>query len=402
MTSDSGDRETSEPEYSEPMRVLHVIGRMPGHGAERQLAGMLEAAHGRHWDATLCVLRSGDLLSSQLRERGIPVIELANNWAGDPRRLLQLRSLIGQFDVVHASLGGTTAFVQIVLMTMRNRPVLVASKRSAAPEPSLVRRTIHRAARRITQAYIGNSPDVVRSVCEVHHVSLERVSRVHNGLDTSIFRRGAMGLSVSPSDAPKDAVHAGLPNDHRNADVDTRGTPKKLGAVGRLHPAKGHDVLIAALPKVLADREVTVHIAGQGPLRDDLIRKSAGLPVTFEGFFDQPAQVADFLRSLDLFVMPSRVEGIPNALIEAAACGVPVVATSAPGMAGMSDGMDGVPPDDPDALADAIIRALDDPRVPDIPVASFDEVAEEHRSIFERARAVGSRRAQARSQLRTR
>jgi glycosyltransferase involved in cell wall biosynthesis len=96
--------------------------------------------------------------------------------------------------------------------------------------------------------------------------------------------------------------------------------------------------------------------------------------------------VADFLRSLDVFVLPSRAEGLPNVVLEAAACGVPVVATEAPGLSDAAAGAVLVPPDDPGALADALHRQAVSP-VPASPrdVQTFDEVARAHARVFESA-----------------
>jgi glycosyltransferase involved in cell wall biosynthesis len=112
-----------------------------------------------------------------------------------------------------------------------------------------------------------------------------------------------------------------------------------------------------------------------------------GLPVEFTGYLDSPSAVASFLRTIDVFVMPSRWEGLPNALLEALACGVPVVATDVPGMAeAAADNALLVPPNQPAALADAICRLLASPiRPAALSLQSFEDVAAMHLAVFERA-----------------
>src|SRR5580765_7447531 len=103
---------------------------MPGHGTQRQLAGMLAAAHGHHWDATLCVLRSGDELTQHVRDEGVPTIELGATSDADPRRLGRLHRIVsnGRFDVIHSSLWGTNVVTRAAAVG-RRRPAIVVSER---------------------------------------------------------------------------------------------------------------------------------------------------------------------------------------------------------------------------------------------------------------------------------
>ena len=144
--------------------------------------------------------------------------------------------------------------------------------------------------------------------------------------------------------------------------------PLRLLNVGRLVEVKGHDVLLQALAQVRR-RGVpfALDIIGGGPLHGSLLAltDSLGLndAVRFHG-----AQVESVVRrrlaDADVFVLPSRSEGLPVACIEALAVGTPVIATRIFGIPELiDDGITGllVEPDDPLALADAICRAWDDP-----------------------------------------
>src|SRR3954451_16740460 len=86
------------------LRVLHVMSRMPTAGTERQLVGMLRAAHGRLWDAHLCVLYPGFELAEEVAEF-MPVTQLPFTKGADPRRPVALRRLARGIsaDVVHPS-----------------------------------------------------------------------------------------------------------------------------------------------------------------------------------------------------------------------------------------------------------------------------------------------------------
>jgi GalNAc-alpha-(1->4)-GalNAc-alpha-(1->3)-diNAcBac-PP-undecaprenol alpha-1,4-N-acetyl-D-galactosaminyltransferase len=140
-----------------------------------------------------------------------------------------------------------------------------------------------------------------------------------------------------------------------------------ITAVGRLGPEKGFDLLIAAFAKIAgAHPSWHLRIVGGGPLADALARQAAGLGL--EGRVRFTGRVSDVFAQLaatDLFVMSSRFEGFPNALGEAMAAGLPVIAFNCPSgpRALIRDGIDGVlvPPEDVTALAEAMDRLIGDP-----------------------------------------
>ena len=137
--------------------------------------------------------------------------------------------------------------------------------------------------------------------------------------------------------------------------------------VARLVPQKGLDVLIAALPRLSgAAAAWPVTLVGDGPERETLQRKARDLGVSDRlrclGFRSDPER---FLAEAAVFVLPSRFEGMPNALLEAMAAGLAVIVTDAspgplevvePGVSGLV-----VPSDDPVALAAAMEALASDP-----------------------------------------
>jgi glycosyltransferase involved in cell wall biosynthesis len=143
-----------------------------------------------------------------------------------------------------------------------------------------------------------------------------------------------------------------------------RATPA-AAFVGRLAPEKGLDTLIDAWPAVRSALPgATLTLWGEGPERRALEARAAarGLAgaVLLPGATDAPTAA---LRAADLFVLPSREEGMSLALLEAMALGVPLVATAIPGNRRLIvDFRSGrlVPPNDPAALAAAIIDQWND------------------------------------------
>lgn len=146
--------------------------------------------------------------------------------------------------------------------------------------------------------------------------------------------------------------------------------------VGRLSPEKGHRTLLGAFAKVLGDiKDAGLVLVGDGPVRKDIegYARTLGIAdrVYFAGYSTRPAQ---YLLRSEIFVLPSDVEGMPNALLEAIACGLPSVSTDCgvreiifPSMAeekvtGVVEGTYGLltPVGDEEALACGIKRLLED------------------------------------------
>ena len=139
--------------------------------------------------------------------------------------------------------------------------------------------------------------------------------------------------------------------------------PPVILGVGRHHPQKGYDTLLRAFARVRQETFARLVILGEGPESPNLERLAAELGVAADmdmpGFDPNPFR---YMRRAGVFVQSSRYEGLPNVLIQAMACGCPVVSTDCPN--GPAEILDGgrygplVPVDDVEALAYAMAQAL--------------------------------------------
>jgi glycosyltransferase involved in cell wall biosynthesis len=140
--------------------------------------------------------------------------------------------------------------------------------------------------------------------------------------------------------------------------------PIKLLFVGRLVKQKGLDILLTALAEMGQKQAWVLDLVGEGPLQGQLLKTARKYKIkdriTFHGWV-QKSNLPEFYRTSDLFILPSRDEGMPNAMLEAMASGLPVIGSRVSGIEEVVvDGKTGflVPPEDPLALKNIIENIL--------------------------------------------
>jgi len=210
---------------------------------------------------------------------------------------------------------------------------------------------LRRFYRYLVQRYIPLSSELERYLRRQVRVAPARIARIYNGVDTARFHPAYTGRHDLPvaGFAPSDAL--------------------VIGSVGRMQAVKDPLNLVYAFIE-LSHREhvgperLRLAIIGDGPLRREALAllESAGLAerAWLPGARDD---VADMLRCMDIFVLPSRAEGISNTILEAMASALPVVGTRVGGNSELiMEDVTGVtiPAADPLALADAIEKYLND------------------------------------------
>jgi sugar transferase (PEP-CTERM/EpsH1 system associated) len=212
-------------------------------------------------------------------------------------------------------------------------------------------RAVRRAYRPFVSHYIALSRDLERYLVETVGVEQSHVTNIVNGVDIESF-------------TPR-TVRAGTPG-------SPFGDPALwiCGTVGRLQPVKNQALLAHAFVRALADTpslrsRMRLVIVGDGPMHGEIrsILERGGV-ADLAWLTGARTDVADLLRMLDVFVLPSLAEGISNTILEAMATGLPVVATDVGGNGELIDGgRTGVLVQSGDvaALADALARYANAP-----------------------------------------
>ena len=199
-------------------------------------------------------------------------------------------------------------------------------------------------------AVIAISKPVAQHLKEDFNVSPDRIHWIANGIDLKRF------TMVDASMRRRARQKWGMAD-----------TPL-IGIIARLSDVKGIDILIKAVPLIIKEiPSANLLIAGQGPeentLKELALRMSLTDRVHFKDIIDQTPEL---LAALDVFVMPSLMEGLGLSVIEAQACGIPVVASRVGGLVDLiEDGKSGylVEVNDPQALAGRIIKVLKSPEL---------------------------------------
>lgn len=191
------------------------------------------------------------------------------------------------------------------------------------------------------------SEEIAARLAQDGHAPARPPAVIANGVDTDFWRPPPASCSVAtapPASVPSRAAVRALPH---------------LVALGRLQAVKGFDLLLEAAAHLAAQgTRLKLTIIGEGSEGDALAaraeRLGIGQTVTFAGRLHPPA-IRELFHHADLFVLPSRSEGMPLAMMEAMASGLPVVAADVGGVARTAGGAAKlVPPERPEALAEAI------------------------------------------------
>ena len=335
----------------QPVRVLHVFSGDLWAGAEVMICTLLRALSRKPGLAVAALALNEGVLTERLRGAGIETTVVPEASTTLPGILRAASALVRSIrpDVVHTHRYKEN-LVGWVATRVSRREHLVSTVHGLPETPvgGFRRRVVERLRARVDYGLLDRafarvvavSEDVRRRLVGEGLCRPDRIEVIRNGIDVPEPR----------VDSP--AREAGGPH---------------IGTVGRLVPVKGFDLFVEVAAR-LRQRQPSARftILGDGPLREAVSRRARELGLG-EAFAILPAREdpMPFYRSLDLYLSTSRHEGLPLSILEAMACGVPVVAPRVGGLPEIiREGSDGLLVDgrDPDPFVDACSRLIDDRR----------------------------------------
>jgi glycosyltransferase involved in cell wall biosynthesis len=287
-----------------PLRIGYVIGQLTRGGSECQLYELLRGLDQRRFRGVVYCLSDdtrpyGDLISAV----GVTVRAIPRRRRFDLQRLFTLAALLrrDRIDVVHSFLPQANGYAWPA-QRLAGVPSLITSARNCQPAGRF-RDWVNRQALRASAAILCNA-NASRDFVLAHYAApAAKCSVIHNGVDLARFRPVPRG--------PRPGA----------------GSPGHVLTVARLVPVKDLELFLEAAALVVRARTgARFSIIGDGPCRPQLERLAArlGLDATLS-FLGERADVPDLLTTADVFWLTSASEGFPNVLLEALACGVPVV-----------------------------------------------------------------------------
>ena len=319
------------------MRILHVDTERGWRGGEQQLFYLVKGLKERGFDQAVAC-RVGDELEKRCREIGVEVIPLKGNQTSD---CLRLGAVGKRFDVIHAH-SAKAHTVSALSKRFHRKPVVYTRRVDYSPKRNAVTRLKYR----LTDRVVAIS-EAVKNVLERELPFLKgKVSVIPSAVDVDEIKR-----KVNPERVEEIKRELG-------------GKPL-IGTLAALTEQKDIPNFIEAAELVLRELPSAKFVVfGEGKLRKTLeeIVERKGLNGKFilYGFV---RDVPNYTKALDLFVLPSRNEGLGSSLLIAMALKVPVIATEVGGtVEAVKHGDTGilVPPENPEALSEGILSLIKD------------------------------------------
>jgi L-malate glycosyltransferase len=326
-----------------PAPVLLIGDTLHRGGTESQFVEIACGLSRARWSVHVACLRPEGPLAARLDAAGLPAWRCGPASLKSPRFAVSVLRLVRwirrhRIAICH-SFDFYTNRLAVVAGRLARQGIVIASQRDLGNLLASSQQRVQEILVSLADAVTVNSPAIAERLISRGIVREDRVIVVQNGVDLRRFRPAQEG-------SPRAVT--------------------RVVSIGNLRPEKGHDDLVKAAGIVQTQIPAArFDVWGEGPSRPTLegLTRQAGLSsiVRFRGSTAIPETV---LRNAEIFVLPSVSEATSNALLEAMASGLPVVATRVGGTPWLvEDEVSGllVPPRDPAALGKAIIRLIEQP-----------------------------------------
>lgn len=337
----------------EKINILHIYQNSKIGGVQQQLLSLLKAYNREWFHPIFCCLGPKEEIGKEIEGTGIEFIPLNklryNRFS--PGIVLELHRLMKkkQIHVVRTHRYRSNLYGRLAAF-LAGVPVIIASVHdNYRTDKRPKRRIMNRILSKITDKIVAVSEDVKEDIIRYDSIDPSKIEVIPNGIDVERFNpeKNTTDIRKEFSLEEDDIV---------------------IGFIGRIVPAKGLEYLLNALPYLKEEfKSIKLLIVGEGSLMEEL-KERAKKNNIFDNilFIGRRRDIPEILASINIFVMPSIAEGLPNALLEAMAMGKPIVTTEVGGIPEIvKNGFNGllVPPRDTLSLSKAIKELISNDRL---------------------------------------
>lgn len=327
------------------LRILHTEWSDGWGGQERRIVSEMEGMR-RRGHHVLLVTRSHCRIRKEAEQRGIPVTTLDMRGKFDIRAIRALARLLKREAIqVVDTHSGIDSWVGALAAKLAGTPVLVRTRHLNIP----LKRSWLNFVHYLPDALVTCGEAMRRQLVENCGFPAEELANIPTGIDFGRFK-------------------ASKSRDNLRQELGLAPDIQVALMVGVIRGVKRHEVALRAFHAFSQSHpEAMLLLAGEGPMRPDMERLAAELGITDKvRFLGHREDVPDLMAAADLLLLTSRSEGVPQAVTQAMGMGLPVVATAVGGVPELviheRTGLL-VPPEDPTAVAQAMLRLAEDPEL---------------------------------------
>lgn len=298
------------------IRLALVIGHLGRGGAERQLYELVVRLNRDIFDPVVfCLSERVTPFGDYIRSAGLPLITIKNRLHYDPTRILLLSYYFVKFRIqlIHSFLHIANGYAYFASQISGLNKVITSLRNCEIDRPKL-HILVDKINLKQSNRVVVNSQQIKDFAIRRFDLDPEKVSVVHNGIDLTRFE------TVRNSAVRKKLLR------NENARV--------VGTVGRFEPQKDFASFLHVAKRVIEHSPMNVEfiLAGEGPLLEEVKQLAHELDIArFFHFLGARDDVHEIMNLMDVFVLTSYKEGLPNVIMEAMASAKPVVATDVGG-----------------------------------------------------------------------
>ena len=297
------------------LHVMHVVDSLETGGMENGIVNLANLINKECFTFSICCLSHPGKLSKRISDDSVSVVALGWSRGFQFDLFMKLAKIFKEqrVDIIHAH-GWQTLIYSAVASLISGVPVLINGEHGTFRLEKFRRRFAYKIISYIVDRYVTVSFSLEKELAKILSARRAKCVTIPNGVDLHKFSH------LSEKDAERIKSELLIPP-----------TSSIIGSVGRLEPQKNIEELLHVFSNLCRDNE-NLHcvLIGEGFLKESLEKLASQLGVRkkvhFVGRVDNPHQL---ISILDLFVSTSFLEGMSNVILEAMACGKPIVATDA-------------------------------------------------------------------------